>query len=155
MEARIAKLVVFGGGGDTVHCGAGVTITGYGRPDNPHAACVKDDRIIPDGTPAIDIRAAIETDGGYSWVFEGPMVDVDLADGQVDQCPEPSEIFAEAVAGNPFGRLLAIQEAQRARKVRAGSLDSVSIAEYVAGWRKHGARIGEYRAGSIVWTEAD
>jgi hypothetical protein len=81
------------------------------------------------------------------------MVNVDLANGQVDQCPEPSEIFAEAVAGNPFGRLLALQGAQRTRQIRACSLDFVSIAEYLAGWRERGARIGEYRAGTIVWCE--
>lgn len=148
----IAKLVTFGRGGDTVHLGKNHTITGYGSPENPHAATPSDERLFPDGTPVIDKRQAIETPEGLRWVFEGPMVNVDLPDDEVDMCPEPSPFFAGAVAENQFGTLLAIHHATK-RDGKAGALDSVSIREYIQGWCEHGARIGEYRNGAIVWLD--
>ena len=61
---RIAKLVCFGQGGDSVEYGSGCSGSGYGTPENPHAANPGPDCIIPDGTPAIDKRAAVDTDAG-------------------------------------------------------------------------------------------
>ena len=149
-HAKSAKLVQFGRGGDTVYYGDGSTGTGYGNPDRPHAADLSR-HTIPDGTPAIDVRAAVETDEGMRWAIRGPMVDVDLSAGAVAPCPEPSPIFAVAVADNQFGTLLSDQRASRASGESRGPLDSVSIREYLAGWRDHGARIGCYRDGQIVW----
>lgn len=147
----IAKLVTFGVGGDTVHLGRHNTISGYGNPDRPHAAEQDDDLIIPDGTPVIDKRPAVKTDRGYRWAIRGPMVDVDLQDGDTDRCPEPGPMFAEAVADNWFGALLSLQSASRDADEARGPLDSVSTAEYVRGWKEHGARIGQYVGGEIVW----
>ena len=157
MYSRIAKLVCFGRGGDSVEYGGGCHGSGYGTPENPHAARPSDTMEIPDGTYAIDKRPAIETPEGYSWVFKGPMYNPDIPDGDCDPCPVPSELFAAAVTSdpsNPFGQLLTLHEAQKAtgRQKRSG-LDSVSIAEYVQGWREHGARIGQYRDGVIVWED--
>lgn len=146
----VAKLVKFGRGGDTVHFGHGSTSSGYGSPENPHAAAGIE---IPDGTPAVDMRAAVETPEGYAWVFRGPLVDVDLEDGEVDPCPELSGIMAGAImadSSNPYAGLLLTHQATRTSSPR-GSLDSVCIREYLAGWRAHGARIGSYQAGKIVW----
>lgn len=56
-KQRTAKLVTFGRGGDTVYLGGGCTCTGYGKPDNPHAAKPDDGPDgydFPDGCPAID-----------------------------------------------------------------------------------------------------
>ena len=152
MTANVAKLVHFGRGGDTVHFAKGHECSGYGSPENPHAACNHGDTVIPDGCPVVDVREAVETTEGYKWVFKGPMVNVDLADDEVDECPIPSPLFASAMVegGGSFGGLLAIHAAQRAVKQRSG-LDSVSIREYLDGWREHGARIGEYQNGKIVW----
>jgi hypothetical protein len=151
MKKRIAKLVCFGAGGDSVEYGGGCHGSGYGSPERPHAAQIGDDLEIPDGTYAIDKRAAVETPEGYSWVFKGPMVNVDLPDGEVDRCPKPDPLFAAAVSGNEYGSLLAVHQATK--RQRAGALDSVSIAEYVQGWREHGARIGRYQNSQIVWED--
>lgn len=152
MYPKTAKLVTFGEGGDTVYYGRGCTGTGYGNPENPHAARPSADCIIPDGTPAIDKRPAIATDDGYRWVFRGPMVNVDLDDGGYDPCPQPSALFAGAMAegGGSYGTMLALQACSRANSEPRGPLDSVSIREYVDGWRDHGARIGHYENGQIV-----
>lgn len=145
-----ARLIKFGRGGDTVYCGHGVTCTGYGSPGNPHAARADEDLTIPDGCPVVDVRAAVETADGYRWVFAGPMVDVDLPDGESSECPIPSPMLVAGVAGNEYGSLLAIHEATKQASPR-GALDSVSIGEYLAGWRDHGARVGQYLGGAIVW----
>lgn len=153
MTIRIAKLVCFGDGGDTVECGNRCHISGYGSPERPHAAEPKGDLIIPDGTPVIDKRPAVATEEGFSWVFRGPMVDVDLADGDCDACPQPSPIFAGAIleSGNGFAPLLAQHAVSRARGEARSGLDHVSTREYVEGWRNVGAHIGHYQGGAIVW----
>lgn len=148
----VAKLVCFGMGGDTVYIDKNTTCEGYGSPERPHAAQPREGRIFPDGTPIIDKRSAIGTPEGYRWVFDGPMVNVDLPDDEIEECPIPSQLFAQAVAGNAFGGLLAQHLAARSRKQRSG-LDRVSIREYVDGWRKHGARIGHYEGNRIVWND--
>lgn len=152
MRAKIARLVTFGEGGDVVEC-EDCRISGYGRPERPHAATPSASLIIPDGTMAIDKRPAIATEEGYRWVFRSPMVNVNLTDDEVSECPTPDPIFASAMAesGNEFGVLLAMHAA--APKTEPGPLDFVSVARYAAGWRDHGARIGVYQNGRIEWEE--
>jgi hypothetical protein len=145
------RLVTFGKGGDTVYDDDGSRTSGYGNPDRPHAADGKD---IPDGTPVLDTRAATDTDAGFALVFKGPMVDPSLPDGEVDPCPEPSPVLAYGLAHQPDGQfagLLLRQAVSRNKGESRGPLDSVSVAEYVRGWREHGARVGRYQAGAIVW----
>lgn len=93
LSGKVAKLIEFGCGGDRVEYGGGCFGSGYGTPENPRAAQPDDDCIIPDDTPAIDKRAAIDTPEGYSWVFKGPMVDVDLPKDDRKDCPQPSALF--------------------------------------------------------------
>lgn len=57
-EPEIAKLVVFGSHGDTVHVGCKTTISGHGWPERPHAAKQDDDLVIPDNTPVLDLRTS-------------------------------------------------------------------------------------------------
>lgn len=142
---HVAKFVSFGRGGDIVYYDGSSRCSGYGTPEKPHAAVD-----IPDGVIALDKRPALETPEGVSWVFKGPMVNPDIPDGEYDPCPEPSELFTSAVAGNSFGSLLTIHAASKGTR---GSLDHVSVAEYVDGWRKLGARVGVYSGGSIIWEE--
>jgi hypothetical protein len=150
--AETIKLVTFGRGGDTAYCSddkwGKCTISGYGRPDRPHAGESTDARPIADGTPALDLLPAIETDEGFKWAFKGPMVDVDLAE-EVERCPDASPMFAAAVSGNQFGTMLAVHAVTKGS--RAGALDSVSIGEYVREWVNRGARLGHYRNGKIEW----
>lgn len=109
-----------------------------------------------DGIPCLDKREAVKTEAGYSWVFRGPMCDPDLPDGEVDACPMPDPMFAAAVADNAYGSLLVEHVASRAQKRARSGLDSVSVAEYVQGWREHGAKVGRaFReadgSARIVW----
>ena len=150
MEKRIAKLVEFGRGGDIVHYDENCHGSGYGDPEHPHAAKIDEGLEIPDETIAIDKRDAAETPVGFKWVFSGPMVNVDLPDGECEACPAPSNIMASAMIGNQFGTMIAVHATSKVKQKR-GSLDKVSIKEYVDGWRNHGARIGRYRGGNIIW----
>ena len=147
MKNEVIKLVCFGQGGDTVHYAGGSTCSGYGNPDRPHAAEGKD---IPDGTPVIDKRAAVDTSEGFKWVFRGPMVNVDLPDEGYEACPKPSETMIAGLQGS-FNTMAGLHLASRAKGEPRGPLDYVSVAEYVRGWREHGARIGTYQGGAIVW----
>lgn len=73
-ETATATLVKFGEGGDTLYFKEnGHKSTGYGSPENPHAAISNDLHIIPNGTPVLDLRDAVKTEEGFSWVFRGPM----------------------------------------------------------------------------------
>ena len=148
-ESRIPKFVSFANGGDVVYYSANCRCSGYGTPDRPHAAHPEE---MPDGTPVIDKRPALETAAGYAWVFRGPMLNPDLPDDQFDPCPAPSLMFAEAMAqsSTTFAGMLALQKCATTER---GPLDQVSIAEYVAGWKERGARSGRYLAGAIVWDD--
>ena len=154
-DERIAKLVCFGRGGDTVEFSGSCHCSGYGTPERPHAAEPGPSCIIPDGTPVIDKRGVIETEEGFRWVFDGPMVNVDLADDDCDYCPDPSPLMAEAMMhpGNGFGPLLAQHIVARGQRRKRSGLDMVGIREYVEGWREHGARIGHYEANVIIWDD--
>lgn len=148
------KLVTFGGGGDTAYCAkdewGSSTISGYGRPDRPHAGESTKSRPIADGTPALDLLPALETKEGYRWAIMGPMVDVNLPEGQIDRCPQPSSLFRSAVAKNAYGTLLAVQDVT-STPTKPGALDYVSTSEYIREWVKLGARKGAYKDGKIVW----
>ena len=134
MRNNQAKLLKFGNGGHTIYFlnppYKNCTQTGYENPETfvkpYHWWAHPKDQIshfwdgfdFPQtGLPVIDLRAAVETEPGYSWVFKGPMVNPDLEDGVVDRL------------GNESGP--------------ARSLDMVSVSEYVKGWQEHGARIGK------------
>jgi hypothetical protein len=133
MNNNIALLVTFGRGGDTVYC-SDRYISGYGSPENPHAAAPNEGKIFPDGTPAIDVCKAVETNIGFRYAISGPLLDVNLHDGEINECPDPSPIFASAV------KLI-------------GPLDSVGIVDYIRGWKEHGARIGAYKNNRIIWED--
>jgi hypothetical protein len=119
----------------------------YGTPEKPQAS---EGITIPDGTPALDIRAAIETDKGFAWVFAGPMLDPDIPDGQASLCPTPSACMLNGLEG-AFKTLATLQAAKPEAAAARGPLDMVGVAEYVEGWKKHGARVGAYAGGTIVW----
>lgn len=118
--AETIKLVTFGKGGDMAYCGGPyrTRIGGYGTPERPHAAESTPEHPIPDGTPALDLRPAVETIEGARWAIRGPMLDPDM---------DPN-------APGPFG-----------------AWDWAPIPVYIRGWREHGARVGHYHDGRIVW----
>ena len=156
-QKDICRLVSFGNGGDTVYLEArsefgGGTCTGYGKPERPHAADFTSERKtnveVPDGTPVIDIRPALETDQGYKWVFKGPMPSVKIKDEEVSACPDLKDsLVAQAMMrdDNAYGTMATLQLCHQAQqKTEPGPLDMVSVSAYVKGWKEHGARIGHY-----------
>jgi hypothetical protein len=147
------KLITFGAGGDTVYYSRGSYSQGYGTPENPHAANPTT-KNIPDGTPVVDTTAAGKTREGIAWAIKGPLVNVDLAEGECAplEIDKDSLVAGAAAATNrTFAFLLALQMVAKHGVTTRGPLDHVSIAEYAHGWKEHGARIGHYEAGKIVW----
>jgi hypothetical protein len=140
------KLVTFGAGGDIAYLGSGSTCSGYGDPDNPHAA-----EGAPEGTPAIDMRNAKHSKEGIAMSVMGPMVDVDLADDEIDRCPTPSNLMAGAMKDSHYGTMMALQAGHKQTSDKAGPLDKVSTNEYIRLWRIAGARIGHVYRDGIVW----
>jgi hypothetical protein len=155
-DPKIVRLVVFGRGGDSVYYApdgqSTCTGSGYGSPDNPHAADFSADHkladIVPDGTPVIDLTV----DGcDIMYAVRGPMVDVRLADGEVDRLTDGRSVVTAGMDAG-FGGLLTYHDMQRAvAPKKLGSLDSVSVPYHVQAWREHGARIGQYMDREIVW----
>ena len=145
-----AKLLKFGNGGHVIYFlnppYKNCTCSGYEDPETfvkpYHWWAHPKDQISrhwdgyvfpPDGLPVIDLREAVETDPGYSWVFKSPMVNPDLPEGAVERLDNRD--------GPPR------------------SLDCVSVSEYVRGWREHGAKIGKafIRDGACIieWETTD
>ena len=156
MKTETVRLVVFGLGGDTVYyagtAGCSSKSSGYGSPENPHAADFAADRkagvLVPDGTPCINLRV----DGcDVMYAVRGPMVDVDLADGEVDRLPVGRSMVTAAMDVGFGGMLSAHDRAISKRPSKLGPLDSVSVPEHVAAWREHGAQIGRYVDRVAVW----
>lgn len=156
MEERTAKLVTFGRGGDTVEYSRWEHGSGYGSPENPHAADPTSHE-IPDGCPVIDMRPAVDAGPGVAMAISGPMVNVDLEPGEVDAlCDTTPNLMAatmKAEPGNAFGALLVNQEFARAQGRKYGPLDSVDLETYISLWREAGARIGTVQGGEFIWEE--
>lgn len=115
--------------------------------------------IPEDGVPVLDKRAALKTEAGSAWVFSGPMIDVDLQDGQVDRLGDVSPLMAPVIAAYGMAGCLA-QTWKAQAKGQAGSLDNVSVAEYIRGWVDHGARLGRFYlnrdgTGRIEWADGE
>jgi hypothetical protein len=108
-----------------------------------------------EGIPVIDIREAIETPEGYSWVFNGPMLDCNLPDGEIDRLGEVSPMMLPAIEAYGQGVALLATIAAKSKGI-AGPLDDVSVSEYVAGWKAHGAKVGRcFVEGDICRIEWD
>lgn len=148
------KLVVFGVGGDLVHYSHNHTSSGYGTPDNPHAAAD-----LPDGVPVVDLRPAVATDVGRRQVFVGPMVNVDLHDDEIDRFDDghpATKLVHAATKGNSFGALLGLSKAcHTLAPDEPGPLDFIPTTAWIARWRRFGARIGTTADGSIIWERID
>jgi hypothetical protein len=158
MKEGTAALVTFGKGGDTVyftsvrnpHGKSQTSRSGYGSPENPHAADLEEHDDIPDGTPCIDKVPAIDHGDGVRMALKGPMVDVDLEPGALNECPAPSAWMIEALQGS-FKTLALGQAFAKATKAEYGPLDSVDVRTYIELWREAGARIGSVQNQRFVW----
>jgi hypothetical protein len=170
----LAKLLTFGKGGHALYlardgggCSGSACCQGYESPESfvkPYHWWAHPPEQIsyhwgnytipPEGVPVIDTNSATDTKEGRAWSFHGPMVDVDLPDGEIDRLGDVSPIMGPAVAA--FGMTAMVAENKAAvQSKKAGPLDSVAIPEYIAGWRDHGARIGRFflagNIGRIEW----
>lgn len=106
--------------------------------------------VFPEGTPVLDKRPALRGPHGVNLSFRSPLLNLALADQEIERCPEPSEALAAGVSG-AFVTYLACQTAHRASGAKTpGPLDSISCAAYVAYWRAAGARVGRLREGGTV-----
>ncbi len=153
MQQR-GKLITFSRRGHTIHFHNG-TCSGYAKPedfcqpyhwwaDPPDKAATHYDNYFTNGDviPVIDTTRAVETPDGFSWVFKGPIVNVDLEDDEVNPCPQPSNAMLAALLKTEHRVPLVLHMNQKKKEPRA--LDQVSVKEYVRGWREHGARIGTF-----------
>jgi len=107
-----------------------------------------------EGIPVVDVRPAIETKAGLSYVFKGPILNCRITDDTIDRLPEVSPFAMPAVAA--YGSVGMLVETVAARKTATpGPLDGVGVSRYVHGWREHGARIGRLmvdgQTAVIVW----
>lgn len=159
-QPKIAALIEFGLGGHRIEyaprAGYGqCSCSGYESPESferREASC-NDPENIPDGIPVIDKRAVLEQRPGLAW--SEPMVDTGLAPSQVDACPSPSSLMAAAMVGSPGNQFGAMLVGHRAAKGsnpnEPGPLDSIAVIDSVNRWRSHGAQIGHWCQGRIVW----
>ena len=144
---RQGKLLSFGEGGHSIDFGSGWTLSGY---DEPETFDGWDD--VPEGCPVLDKRPAMDTKEGYWWVFRGPMVNVDLPEGEVDRLriseDNPMIHAMLSGSGNLFGALAALHITS---KEPVGPLDYVSTKDYIKGWVNLGAKEGVVKNRSIFW----
>lgn len=166
---RTTHLITFGRGGATAYQtengNSTHRLSGYWDPEETftpyhwwsHPSDQMSHHVEPgtaEGAIVVDMRDAVATPEGYTWAIRGPMPDISLSDDAVERCPEPSPIFANAVADNQFGTLLTLQKAHNAAgSTEPGPLDYVSPRTFAAGWKKRGARIGTVRKNAIVWDD--
>lgn len=163
-------LVTFGAGGSTVYFATEKdqtsvrrsTQTGYRSPEtffniyhwwaDHHLSqqCASQYQ----GVPYIDMRKAVETKAGIHMAIQGPMLDVDLHDDEIDRLPEPSDMM---MAGLMYeqdksyaGMMLLHKSAKLARPEVPGPLDGVSIKVYMEMWRKAGATVGHILEGTFI-----
>jgi hypothetical protein len=133
-------------GGGSYREGAG-HLSGYDSdPDKIVEACLRSGD-IPDGTPFIDKRAALEKPGGVGASFRSPMLDLS---------GERENFTKEEIASHPIAHLPGgFGDVARGAILGVINLDNASVKEYVTYWHKAGARIGYVMSNKIVWMSAD
>ena len=144
------RLITFGRGSTTYHWRSCDRMRDKPRtvqsPDDPHE--------LPDGIPAIDMRAAAKTKAGMHAAVAGPMINVDLEPDTVDHCPDMTgSTMVQAMrseAGNQFGQLATLHQTLHAQ---AGPLDFVPVGAYIDLWRNAGALIGVTSASGFTWDD--
>ena len=132
-------------------------IIGYLAPRAGYGVCVRqipDLRLEPyladleDGGYAVDITA-IPMGRVVTAVWNAPLLDLRLEDGETSPCPTPSTTL---VAG--LEHAFAVFASAKAANPAWTGLDAVGLGRYLAHWREAGARIGRMVAGTLVWEDA-
>jgi hypothetical protein len=154
-EKRKGFVIWFGLGGHVIEA-INCHLSGYERPESFEARVEKGDYEDYDLEGAFVINKREILQEKPHLCLKGPLVDCKIeSDTYIDRCPEPSPIFAGAVKGNEFGTLLAMQQLGYGKEKPSdpGPLDSVSPKAYAEWWKKHGASVGKFIGGKIVWDE--
>lgn len=79
-------------------------------------------------------------------VMSSPLPDPDLEPGEIDACPQPSEMLLFGLQGS-FKTLYLIKAIDK----KWTGLDYVSLIDYAAYWAKRGAKVGIWNGESIDW----
>jgi len=104
-----------------------------------------DGRFSRDGALLLDLRPVAKNDpAGYkSLLLNGPLVDVDLAPGEVEECPPPSPMLLAGLTGSFKTMATALSEGWE-------GLNSVSKETYAAKWAELGARVARKRGPLVI-----
>lgn len=154
VEHSTPMMVQFGPAGHTVHYPSS-RLTGYESKATFFATSkwwAHDfaDRLDPEayeGLPYIDTTGMEDEDRAHM-AIKGPMVDVNLGEGQVDRAPAVSEAMKAGLEGL-FSTLAKVADQQRKQDM-LGSLDHTDTATYMKLWKHFGAEVGFIRKGKFV-----
>lgn len=105
---------------------------------------------LEEGSLVLDTRPC---EGRKDWihnVLSGPLVNPDLAPGEVDSLTDTEDCIFHEVGG--FAGMLAIHENLH-RQGKLGSLDKVSPEMLCAWWKERGAKVGYIKEGEMIFPE--
>lgn len=81
-------------------------------------------------------------------VISSPMFDTELKAGEIDKCPEPSDLMCMGLQGAYKGLANL-----RKSNPKYGGLDSIDIFSFKEWWREKGAHTGVIKEGKVIWDE--
>lgn len=149
MNKHHVVTISFGRGGHSVKGwmdSGSFDLSGYEDPDSFVKEGLEPEYVLPkEGVPVVDMRAAVETREGFNYAIRGPLC---CRKGTPQVCPEPSAMLMSGLQGS-FATYAALQVTHKGPE--PGPLDEVSVDDWVAGWKAHGARVGRYDGQGITW----
>lgn len=147
-ESRKIKLCSLGLGGNHLEYGGGCSSSWYLH--SPEEIAQHYAHELDAGVLLIDKKPAVEEN--YAYAFASPMVNVDMAEGEVDRfasryLASGGGMIVDAIkeSGSQWGTI--VKAAEIANEVAPdvpGPLDYVPIAYYVKWWQDRGAVIYRY-----------
>ena len=152
-DSRKIRLCSLGLGGSHLEYGGGCSSSWYlGSPEEvvKHYA-----HELEPGVLLIDKRPALDQNCAYA--FASPMVDVDMADGEVDRfasryLASGGGIMVDAIkeSGSQWGTIIKAAEIAKVAPDVPGLLDFVPVAYYSKWWHDRGALIYKYDGSQFV-----
>lgn len=106
---------------------------------------------IVDGSPVVDLRPLDDLPNRVRLAWDAPMCDPNITDDSVDRWQGSDDMgFAPMIAGNYFGARGALA-AMTTTTDTPGPYDHVSPWRLARYWSEHGARIGRFENGKVIW----
>lgn len=127
----------------TKHGSSKSQLQGYHGQLEKHLPEVKEGSLVLDTRPAQDRSDFVRS------ALAAPLVNVDLAETEVERVDTKGSIFHDVPA---FAGMLKLHESQQGSG-EVGSLDYVSPQFYCSWWKERGARVGYIKDGVIHWPE--